>query len=212
MEHDLCIIKNGKTNVVDSVLLHKKLENSSHHIDWIRRRIDNYGFIEGVDYFRVNTSTLPIEVRGKRRGAYSYLLTIGMAKELSMLENNEIGMNIRKYFIRRDLELRKIEVQRDALIRVRRSLTDALQESEEQDRMHGYAYSTYTRLVYFLTGLSEKKKEYGKKDGFRNTLTVNELKRVESAESMVKALLEMDMEYSEIKESLKPLFKKELQD
>ena len=84
--------------------------------------------------------------------------------------------------------------------------------------MHGHGYSTYTRLIYSLTGLTAKYKQYRKEaDGcdrapFREGLSSEDLKKVELAESLIKPLIEMEKQYSEIKETLEPIFKKELID
>ena len=202
---DIEIIKRKGINVIDSKLLHKKLEVASYHKDWIRRRIENYGFKEGEDFYCSKLS-------GKKgRGGHNridYFLTLDMAKELAMLENNDIGKTIRKYFIKAEKQLRKHEAIRLAGIETRKTLTDKIQESNENDRMHGHGYSTYTMLVYKLTGLSFRYKEYSRhaKEGFRESLTGDDLKRVEMAESIIKPLLEMGKQYEDIKETLEPLF------
>jgi len=86
--------------------------------------------------------------------------------------------------------------------------------------MHGHGYSTYTKMVYSLTGLTNDFndwKEYidqYKKAGvscntsFREYIEPEDLKRIELAESLIKPLLELDKQYSEIKETLKPLFER----
>jgi phage anti-repressor protein len=94
--------------LADSRLLHQKLKIATHHKDWIRRRIKEYGFIDGIDFYS-NLSILEsqnkkgsnlsiLEKRGRGR-IIEYQLTIDMAKELAMLENNEAGRAIRRYFI-----------------------------------------------------------------------------------------------------------------
>ena len=206
------IIKKNGVDVIDSKLLHNKLEVASYHADWIRRRIDGYGFEEGKDFYKLDISNMSNRKKhGGDRKSRQYLITLDMAKELAMLENNEIGQKVRRYFISAEKELRKQYAIREATKRARRTITDAIKESGENERMHGKGYSNFTRLVYYVTGLSEKKKEYGIKEGFRDTLLQDELKRVEIAEGLIKPLLDMGKEYSEIKETLKPLFiKKEL--
>jgi len=79
--------------MVESQLLHQRLSVADHHRSWISRRIEQYGFVEGID-FRADLR----ESSGGRR-AKNYIITIDMAKELAMLENNENGRAIRRYFI-----------------------------------------------------------------------------------------------------------------
>ena len=57
---------------------------------WIKDRIERYGFIEGTDFS-------PIQRKSTGgRPATEYFLTMDMAKEIAMVENNEIGRMIRK--------------------------------------------------------------------------------------------------------------------
>ncbi|MEN6422287.1 MAG: antA/AntB antirepressor family protein [Smithella sp.] len=98
------IVSNNNELLVDSRQLHQKLTIATHHRDWMRRRINEYGFIEGID-FRSNLSEIEkrsdlsvLEKRGRGR-IIEYKLTLDMAKELAMLENNENGRAIRRYFI-----------------------------------------------------------------------------------------------------------------
>ncbi|GHU27463.1 antirepressor [Betaproteobacteria bacterium] len=64
-------------------------------LNWIKTRLAEYGFIEGEDYspnLANNTGK-----RGKPRTDYH--LTLDTAKELAMVERNEQGRIIRRYFI-----------------------------------------------------------------------------------------------------------------
>ncbi len=89
---------------------------------------------------------------------------------------------------------------------IRKTLTDAIKESDENERMHGHAYSNYTRMAYKLTGLSALKKEWGKAPGFRESLSSEDLQRVEAVEAMSKTMVELGKQYDEIKNTLAPLF------
>jgi len=203
---DIKIVERKGQNLIDTRLLHKSLEVKSQHADWIRRRIDNYGFEEGKDYF-----FLPLKNEKQKRGRgghnlKTYLVTLDMAKELCMLENSEVGKKTRRYFIKCEKEFRKSLISIEALRQTRKTLTDAIKESDENERMHGHAYSSYTRMAYKLAGLTARKKEWGKAPGFRESLSPDELKRVEAIESMSKTMVEIGKQYDEIKEALQPLF------
>jgi len=203
---DIQIVEKKGVQLIDSKLLHKALEVASYHADWIRRRIDGYGFEEGVDYHLHQHSTLRGGTKRKE-----YLITLDMAKELAMLENNEVGTKTRRYFIQCEKEYRKHEAIRLSGIQIRKTLTDSVQESGENERMHGHGYSTYTKMVYEICGLKVKyeqfKKDWPTRKDFRDTqLDSDQLKRVELAESLIKPLLELEKQYSEIKDTLKPLF------
>ena len=54
---------------------------------------------------------------------------------------------MREFFKARN-ELSRREIQRAIKTPVRRSLTDAIRDSGENERMHGHAYDAYTNLAY----------------------------------------------------------------
>jgi phage anti-repressor protein len=56
--------------------------------------VKEYGFVEGLDFYS-NLSKTP-----NGRAPIEYQLTIGMAKELAMVEKTDIGRRIRQYFIK----------------------------------------------------------------------------------------------------------------
>lgn len=62
--------------------------------NWIKERIEKYGFIEGEDFSPVLAKT-----SNGGRPRTEYVLKLDMAKELAMVENNEQGRRARRYFI-----------------------------------------------------------------------------------------------------------------
>ena len=78
---------------VDARELHAFLEVGTAFKDWIARRIADYGFEQDKDF----CSFLSGSTGG--RPSKEYALTIDMAKELGMVENNERGRTVRRYFI-----------------------------------------------------------------------------------------------------------------
>lgn len=85
------------TRYVDGRKLHEVLNVKSRYNDWINNRIKKYGFKEDIDY-KLATKILVTKKHGGQN-AIEYELTVNMAKELSMIENNEIGSEFRSYFI-----------------------------------------------------------------------------------------------------------------
>jgi phage anti-repressor protein len=73
--------------------LHVFLENGDRFTTWIRDRIEQYGFVEGVDY------TTFSENPEKGRPRIEYALSLDMGKELAMVERNDKGKQARQYFI-----------------------------------------------------------------------------------------------------------------
>jgi len=82
-------------NSVNAREIHEFLGVKSRFNDWIGRAIEKYDFVENQDF------TLLKNEYGKK-GQFlptDYIVTIDMAKELAMLENNQKGREVRKYFI-----------------------------------------------------------------------------------------------------------------
>ena len=73
--------------------LHAFLEVQTRFNDWIKNRVDEYGFIENQDFITFTENL----VNGGRR--IEYALSLDMAKELSMVERNAKGKQARQYFI-----------------------------------------------------------------------------------------------------------------
>lgn len=95
--------------------------------------------------------------------------------------------------------------EREKGIAVRQALTKALQQSNENERMHGHAYSTYTNLIYksiFGKDAKHLREEYGisKKDELRDFFNPEELQQVQKAEMLVSGLVEYGWGYDEIKD------------
>lgn len=81
-------------NSVNARDIHEFLEVKTRFDMWIQRAIEKYDFKANIDF-----CTILGESSGGRK-ATDYIVTLDMAKELSMLENNSKGREIRKYFIK----------------------------------------------------------------------------------------------------------------
>lgn len=114
---------NGK-KAVNARDLHAFLESKRDFSTWIKDRIKSYDFIEGVDY-QSFTEIVEREIGATTR--IEYALSISMAKELSMIENNERGKQARKYFIA--CEENKHELSRKELALM------VVQAEEEKERL-----------------------------------------------------------------------------
>ncbi|MBU2808901.1 MULTISPECIES: antA/AntB antirepressor family protein [Acidithiobacillus] len=82
--------------------LHAFLEVRWDFTTWIKRRIAKYGFVEGEDYEVFHKFVENPQGDRGGRPTDEYQLTIDMAKELAMVENNERGHQARRYFIERE--------------------------------------------------------------------------------------------------------------
>ncbi|EOZ4245713.1 antA/AntB antirepressor family protein [Escherichia coli] len=97
-------ISNEPTLLVNARDLHGFLEVGKDFSNWIRAKLNEYGFVENLDYilFSPNLAKTP----GRRK---DYHLTLDTAKELAMVERNEKGRQIRRYFIECEKKLRNIQ-------------------------------------------------------------------------------------------------------
>lgn len=92
----LPILQQENSNWIDCRSLHEQLCIKTKFSDWIKGRIKKYGFSENAD-FSISEKKETLN-RGSTT-SIEYSISVSMAKELSMIENNEMGMVARKYFI-----------------------------------------------------------------------------------------------------------------
>ena len=91
--------------VVSARELHKFLEVGKVFGAWITERIGQFGFIENQDY--VVYSEIGNNPKGGRP-TKEYILSIDMAKELSMIERSDKGKQARLYFIECEKRLKEV--------------------------------------------------------------------------------------------------------
>lgn len=82
--------------VVYGTELHSILEVKSKFADWVKNRLNDCEAVENEDF---QTFSKNLE---KGRPAVDYIIKLDIAKEMAMLERNEKGKQVRRYFI--DLE------------------------------------------------------------------------------------------------------------
>ncbi|EGC6661737.1 phage antirepressor Ant [Escherichia coli] len=101
-------IDNETTLLVNARDLHSFLGVGRMFAHWVKERIAEYGFVESLDYILIcqNGQT---KGRGGDRRRKDYHLTLDTAKELAMVERNEKGRQIRRYFIECEKKLRNIQ-------------------------------------------------------------------------------------------------------
>jgi len=128
---------------------------------------------------------------------------------LVMGYTGELAMKFKEAYIKQfnamEAALRGKLVEREKGIAVRQALTKALQQSNEDARMYGHAYSTYTNCIYkVLFGMDAKqlREKFGisKKDGLRDCFSPEELRAVQSMECLVSGLVDCGWEYQKIKD------------
>jgi phage anti-repressor protein len=92
--------------LVDGRTLYTFLEVGKRFASWIVERIEEYKFIENQDFILISQNR-EIKGRGGDRRSIEYHVTLDMAKELAMVERNEKGREVRRYFIECERRLRE---------------------------------------------------------------------------------------------------------
>ena len=112
--------------VVNARELHTFLESKQQFADWIKNRICRYDFEEGTDFVVFHK-----DMKNSKGGRTSieYAITVTMAKELAMVENNKKGKEVRKYFIECERQAKQANIAPQIT-----SIEDLLNASLEQGK------------------------------------------------------------------------------
>ncbi len=97
-----------KERLINARELYQKLESKRQFSNWIKQRIEHYKFVENKDFITFNNFVKRGNDINLGTRLIEYYITIDMAKELCMVENNNIGRNIRRYFIETEKRYRNI--------------------------------------------------------------------------------------------------------
>lgn len=99
-----------EVQTVNARELHVFLEVGKDFSTWIKDRIEKYGFVENVDYAKIDSPKSGNQKGGDRRSV-EYHISLSMAKELAMVERNEKGKQARLYFIECEKRLKTVTAQ-----------------------------------------------------------------------------------------------------
>ena len=97
-------INGNAVETVSARELHEFLGNGDMFANWIKHRVEKYGFVENQDFVSFLVAT---KKPNGGRPSQEYFITLDMAKQLAMVENNEKGMQVRKYFIECEKKLKE---------------------------------------------------------------------------------------------------------
>lgn len=168
MEEIIKITEHNGKRAVNARELHQFLESKYQFANWIQERITKYGFVENHDYevFKEN-----LKNSNGGRPQIEYALSVDMAKELSMVENNEKGRLARKYFIEcekiaREVAMASYQIE-DPIKRAERWI----EEQKEKKALEAKNLEMQPKAHYFdelverslLTGFRDTAKELGLK-------------------------------------------------
>lgn len=222
---------NGKLQqTVSAKALHNYLKVGNDFSTWIKGRIKEYELIKNDDFlifdsseFRNQSTNNEQQIkwttkRGGDRKSTDYILTIGTAKELAMIENNEKGRAIRKYFIRCEEHLKEIAptIQKKALNRLKarlkvadysRPMCDALTEQRKalgksaNNTVFTNEFDMINRIVLGTTS-SKYKKANNLTGNIRDHLNEFELNHIAYLENANITLIHIGYDYHQRKAEL----------
>ena len=185
---ELAIITRKDVQYVSARELHEKLLLTERFNSWFERML-KYDFVEGRDFRCVKTFTQQNQYGGELE-INDYSITIDMAKEICMLQRNEMGKKFRQYFIEveklwREKQTEQYKALRDKCKIIRNNFTDVLQE-------HGY-----TKSYEYINTTRNMKKPFGITSK-KNDMTSKELKAISLSEDLARLLLDDEQGYNEV--------------
>ncbi|HDP7365815.1 antA/AntB antirepressor family protein [Escherichia coli] len=218
-----------ETNIVSAKALHKALGVGKDFSTWITDRISEYDFTIGHDY-SVHKTISPNLGKSPNGAAYSkikhsgrpgkdYLLSVGMAKELAMIERNDQGRAIRRYFIQCEEELQRsvpeiaARYRRQLKARISAAnlfkpmcvaLESARAEQGKQTQARHYSNESNMIARIVLGGMTAK--QWAQVNGItgepRDSMNAAQLEHLAYLESTNITLIDMGMEYEQRKGEL----------
>lgn len=222
------LIGGRQTNIVSARDLHKALGVGKDFSTWITDRITDYDFAIGSDYI-VNKAISPKLGKTPNCAACSpvtvgrpgkdYLLSISTAKEIAMLERNEQGRAVRRYFIQCEEELQRsvpeiaaqyrqqLKSRINAAVRFT-TMCEALElarmEQGKTTQRHHYTNESNMLSRIVLGGLTAK--QWAQTNGVegepRDSMNAEQLEHFAYLENTNITLIDMGMEFDQRKAEL----------
>ncbi|MEQ5223675.1 antA/AntB antirepressor family protein [Providencia alcalifaciens] len=225
-----CNINGQGVNVVSAKALHEALDVGRLFAAWFMGRVEEYTFTQGSDYLSDNDSNFTCslndqyypkreKINKRGRPEKDYLLTLGMAKELAMVERTEQGRLIRQYFIKCEEALHQVaptitkQLRDDLKSRLKvanyfKPMCSALEAARLEQgkatlpRHYTNESNMLNRIV--LGGLTAK--QWAKQNGIignpRDAMSSTQLEHLSYLEQTNTTLIELGMEYGARKEKL----------
>ncbi|TYS67027.1 hypothetical protein FZC76_15985 [Sutcliffiella horikoshii] len=136
--------------------LHTQLVVGKDFTNWIKGRIEKYGFVDKEDYF------LTVIKTGERKNVlkHEYWIRLDTAKELAMVQNNEMGRAIRKYFIEVEKRFKESQpkTQAEMLLQYAEQMVRNERENAERDQKIRQLETGVETLAQNLTAVPDHRK------------------------------------------------------
>lgn len=116
-------------NAVNARDLHKVLESKRDFSTWIKKKLDDTQAMENEDFVCFHK-----KVEANNATMIEYIISLDTAKEIAMLERNQKGKQVRKYFIECEKELQnqnKLTLPKT----YKEALLELVRAEEEKERL-----------------------------------------------------------------------------
>ncbi len=174
-----------------------------------KRVLQDIRELECSEDFRRHNFVQSSYVNSQNKKQPMYYVTRDGFTLLAMGYTGEKAMKFKEGYIRQFNAMEKLLIgkikEREKGIAVRQAFTKAIQQSSENERMHGHAYSTYTDVIYksiFGKNAKQLREDFGisRKENMRDYFSEEDLVKIQNAEMLVSALVGYGWGYNEIKE------------
>ena len=108
--------------------LHEVLQVKSYYRDWIKNRLNDCDAMENEDYEAAKI----LAPSGQEKK--EYIIKLDIAKEMAMLERNDIGKQVRKYFIEIEKRYNAPKSQAEILLGQAQMLVDIERKQRESEK------------------------------------------------------------------------------
>lgn len=123
-----------RTETISAKDLHSFLGSQKRYVDWIERKIERYGFEDGIDYTVFHQKVKNLQGGRPRK---EYAVTTDMAKELAMLDKSDMGRQVRRYFIACEQELRKFKGFSTDYVSIQKQLRSGIRAARQLGYSNG---------------------------------------------------------------------------
>ena len=159
IENDLVPVYRTSTGekVVYGTELHEALEVKSNYRDWIKNRLSDCDADENEDYEAAKI----LAPSGQNKS--EHIIKLDIAKEMAMLERNEKGRQVRRYFIRVDKKYKetKSSPQIEQVVRIIKYIADDLKMNEASKLL---MYENFCKDYGIRTGFLPKYENNGSRE------------------------------------------------
>ncbi|MDG6894396.1 antA/AntB antirepressor family protein [Volucribacter amazonae] len=218
---------------IDARNLHQALGVGRDFSNWIKARIKQADFINGLDFIVVENLSSPKRAsanneqytKARPQKQIDYIISLDMAKHLCLMEKSPVGKAIRQHFIESEKQLAtiapKVYRKQIAQTQIRLATIDNNQRLTDELKAYLIRQGKPIKAHYFMNensmldslvlgqSLNQWRKEQGIQGNIRECFTPQQLATLSQLQETDIALIRLDMNYQKRKGWLLTLAKRE---